>query len=584
VVPVPDIPGHKVGAIIGTGGFATVYRSWQIAVGREVAVKVDNRVLASERDRRRFVREVTAAGRLSGHPHVIDVYDAGTLGDGRPYLVMELCPGGSLNDAVRRNGPMSPARVRDIGIGISDALAAAHAAGVLHRDIKPANILINRYGVVGLSDFGLASILATEGEQSATREALTPAYASPESFRAEEPTVAGDIYSLAATLYGLLAGRPPRFPAGSKQPSLATIISLLDSPVADIPGVSPELMSLLRSCLASDPAARPPNAVALRDALIAVPADPGPGLGAERAPGHRSPVPPGQPAPPQRSPAGYPGRGRHSADPRAGMPAGAQAGLAPAGPFAAAPGNPFAAAQGSVFAAAPAAGGPGDAARAGGGFRRAPDRAGDGTAGTTAGSYAPTQRWPPATRLTGLIAGFVLVAAVAAFLGARVLGHAGPPDPGRSAGASQHGTPGVFGIPTVTSGCAAASVRSAEARCPRAPECWNGLVEISGDVTAAPLPCTGPHDWQTFAIALLPTDAQTYDLNIVQANASVRAVCSKAVLLRSRVGAARRIPKRNWTIAVVPPDQAAFDSGARAYRCVARKISGASPRTSQFGP
>ena len=102
MVTVPDIPGHKVGGVIGTGGFATVYRSWQIAVGREVAVKVDNRVLASERDRRRFVREVTAAGRLSGHPHVIDVYDAGTLGDGRPYLVMELCPGGSLTDALRR--------------------------------------------------------------------------------------------------------------------------------------------------------------------------------------------------------------------------------------------------------------------------------------------------------------------------------------------------------------------------------------------------------------------------------------------------------------------------------------------------
>jgi serine/threonine protein kinase len=92
---------------VGTGGFATVYRSWQVAVGREVAVKVDNRALLSDRDRRRFVREVTAARRLSGHPHVIDVYDAGTLADGRPYLVMELCPAGSLNDLLRRRGPMS---------------------------------------------------------------------------------------------------------------------------------------------------------------------------------------------------------------------------------------------------------------------------------------------------------------------------------------------------------------------------------------------------------------------------------------------------------------------------------------------
>ena len=193
MVSAPDIPGHRVAGILGTGGFSTVYRSWQLAVGREVAVKIDNRVLHSDRDQRRFVREVTAAGRLSGHPHVIDVYDAGTLADGRPFLVMELCPAGSLDDALRRHGPMSPAQVRDIGIRICDALAAAHAVGILHRDIKPANILVNRYGMVGLSDFGLASIMAAGGEQSVTRDALTPAYASPETFRREEPTVAADL-------------------------------------------------------------------------------------------------------------------------------------------------------------------------------------------------------------------------------------------------------------------------------------------------------------------------------------------------------------------------------------------------------
>ena len=73
MVTAPDIPGHRVGSVLGAGGFATVYRCWQVAVGREVAVKVDNRALLSERDRRRFFREVTAAGRLSGHPHVIEV-------------------------------------------------------------------------------------------------------------------------------------------------------------------------------------------------------------------------------------------------------------------------------------------------------------------------------------------------------------------------------------------------------------------------------------------------------------------------------------------------------------------------------
>ena len=88
VIEAPDIPGHAVSGVLGSGGFATVYRTWQIAVGRETAVKVDRRVLATERDQRRFIREVTAAGRLSGHPHVIDVYDAGMLADGRPYMVI----------------------------------------------------------------------------------------------------------------------------------------------------------------------------------------------------------------------------------------------------------------------------------------------------------------------------------------------------------------------------------------------------------------------------------------------------------------------------------------------------------------
>jgi serine/threonine protein kinase len=273
MVSAPDIPGYQVGGVLGSGGFAAVYRCWQLRVGREVAVKVDNRVLLSERDRRRFVREVTAAGRLSGHPHVIDVYDAGTLADGRPYLVMELCPAGSLHDALYQSGPMSPAQVRDIGVRIADALAAAHAAGVLHRDIKPANILINRYGLVGLSDFGLASITAAGGEQSASREALTPAFAPPEAFRGGEPTVAGDIYSLVATLYALLAGRPPRFPAG-RDPGIAAIIALHDQPVDDVPGTPPGLMAILRRGLAADPAARPPSAAALRDALAAPPVRP----------------------------------------------------------------------------------------------------------------------------------------------------------------------------------------------------------------------------------------------------------------------------------------------------------------------
>jgi serine/threonine protein kinase len=576
--------------VLGSGGFATVYRCWQVRVGREVAVKVDNRVLLSERDRRRFVREVTAAGRLSGHPHVIDVYDAGTLPDGRPYLVMELCPAGSLADALHRDGPMSPAQVRDIGIRISDALAAAHAAGVLHRDIKPANILINRYGLVGLSDFGLASIMAAGGEQSASREALTPAFAPPEAFRGEEPTVAGDIYSLVATLYALLAGRPPRFPAGPKDPGIATIIALHDQEVGDVPGTPPGLMAILRRGLAADPAARPPSAAALRDALAAPPVHTGipaparmpaqtgmpawtgrsahPGTSAQ--PGRSAPpgAPPGRPAPAVRESAPWASTPSMSSAPPA--PPSSPARLTP--PALPAPRTPPAhSTPHAGQAVAPASFG---------------IPSGPGPAGTQ--PPAPARRRRPVMLLTAAAAGIVLLVVAAAVVGARVL------SPGASTGvpAAPASTPAGpvaapaagFGVPTVTSGCPAASVPGAGARCPRSPECWAGLVVVAGSASARSLPCTRPHVWQTFAIAILPAGVRTFDANAVAGNPTVSAVCSTQVLLASRRGAARQLPAGSWQIAVLPPDEAAFDGGARAYRCLAARSSGAGSSTSQFGP
>ena len=541
MIPAPDIPGHSISGVLGTGGFATVYRSWQIAVGREVAVKVDSRVLLSERDRRRFLREVTAAGRLSGHPHVIDLYDAGTLSDGRPYLVMELCPGGSLSDELRRGGPLSPARVGQIGIRIADALAAAHAAGVLHRDIKPANILVNRYGVVGLADFGLASVMAAGGEQSVTRDALTPAYAPPESFRRAEPTVAADTYSLAATLYALLAGRPPRFPADAQSPGLATILGYHDNPVDDVPGAPPELLAVLQRCLAADPAERLPTAAALRDALTGLAAQASPAALREPAARPLSRVtsggPPWSPAPPV------------SGDPlpsvlAAGVRADPAAGLSPA-------------------AVGDRSGVPDAAAR-------------------VVSRPARRRRLPAGT--TALVAGVAMLIAAAVGLSTLLRQPGRQPTVPAPSGvrAPMDPAPNVFGVPTVTSGCPAASVRAAAARCPQDPECWNGVVEISGNATAGSLPCSQPHVWETFAIAILPADASTFDEDIVSANPAVRAVCSLPVLLASRAGRARRIPARAWAIDVLPPDESQFSSGARAYRCLAHVLTGRDPATSQF--
>ena len=140
---------------------------------------------------------------------------------------------------------------------------------------------------------------------------------------------------------------------------------------------------------------------------------------------------------------------------------------------------------------------------------------------------------------------------------------------------------GAFGIATVQAGCPAASVPSAHARCPASPECWAGLVEISGVVSAETLPCDQAHYWETFAIAIMPAGAQTVDEPTLAENPTVRAVCSLPVLLDSRRADARRIPASSWQIEVLPPTEAAYNSGARTYRCVA-DVTGSQASTSQF--
>jgi hypothetical protein len=188
----------------------------------------------------------------------------------------------------------------------------------------------------------------------------------------------------------------------------------------------------------------------------------------------------------------------------------------------------------------------------------------------------------------------IIVAAVLA--GARFLGHG--PGPSASPGASHQASPGatagqsaataaattapVYGIATTSAGCPAAAARGAVARCPAQPECFNGLVVISGSATAAPLPCDRSHYWQTFAIAILPAGLQTYSQPLVAADPTVRKVCSQAVMLASRQGQARRLPAADWEVQVLPPSEAAYDSGARAYRCLATQI-GHQPAASQFG-
>ena len=197
---------------IGQGGMGSVWRAHDIDLDREVAVKelrVPEQV--TEEERRvwyaRMEREARAAARLR-HPGIVTIHDRVVGADGRPWIVMELIKGRSLERLLAERGPLPVRRVAEIGLAMLDALSAANAQGVVHRDVKPANVLLEGDRVV-LTDFGIAAL---EGDATLTRSGTvlgTPAYMSPEQVEGKPLDLASDLWSLGATLYAAVEGHPP---------------------------------------------------------------------------------------------------------------------------------------------------------------------------------------------------------------------------------------------------------------------------------------------------------------------------------------------------------------------------------------
>ncbi|MFC0860869.1 serine/threonine-protein kinase [Sphaerimonospora cavernae] len=251
--------GHRVAGRyhllepIGRGGMGVVWRAHDELLDRPVAVKEVLCHPMSEEDRREFnlrtIREARAAGRID-HPNVVVVHDV-IEEDGRPWIVMQLVNARSLGEVLREHGPLVPERVAAIGLQVLDALCTAHAAGVLHRDVKPENVLLSAGNRVVLTDFGIATL---PGETALTMTGSisgTPAFLPPERLNGLPATPESDLWSLGATLYAAVEGRPP-FERNTPIATMAAVINDEPEPPRRAGPLTPVIMGLLHK----DPARR----------------------------------------------------------------------------------------------------------------------------------------------------------------------------------------------------------------------------------------------------------------------------------------------------------------------------------------
>ena len=221
----PVLPGFSHVHVLGSGGFADVFLYEQNMPRRQVAVKVMLSEVVNDQVRQMFQAEANLMAQLSAHPSILTVYQASVSADGRPYLVMELCSS-SLSERYRRDR-IPVADVLRIGVKIGSAVETAHRQGVLHRDVKPSNILMTAYGHPVLSDFGIAASLSESEPQEVVGMSIP--WSAPEVLLDETPgTVESEVWSLAATVYSLLAGRSPFEILGSDKNGAADLIGRID--------------------------------------------------------------------------------------------------------------------------------------------------------------------------------------------------------------------------------------------------------------------------------------------------------------------------------------------------------------------
>ncbi|MDQ3646070.1 MAG: Stk1 family PASTA domain-containing Ser/Thr kinase, partial [Actinomycetota bacterium] len=243
---------YRVEDQIATGGMGSVYSATDERLGRRVAVKLLKPDLAADAHFvERFRREARAAAALS-HPNIAGVFDYGEE-EGHHFIVMEFVDGPDLAQLLRQEGPMSPERAQQVGVQTAEALAHAHAAGVVHRDIKPANVMLDGDGRVKVTDFGIARA-AGDSTMTGTGSMLgTANYISPEQAQGRKIGPASDVYSLGIVLYEMLTGSVP-FTADSP---IGVAMRHISDPVPAPSELNPEVPASLDRIVARATAKRP---------------------------------------------------------------------------------------------------------------------------------------------------------------------------------------------------------------------------------------------------------------------------------------------------------------------------------------
>lgn len=265
-----QIGRYRIDRILGTGAMGVVYLAHDPAIDRPVALKLIRADLLDDDSRRDYVDRFTAEARAVGrfhHANIVSLYDL-SIHEGNPFLVMEYIQGESLYQALKRGGRLAPEIAVEIMQQVLDALAAAHASGIVHRDVKPANVMIAPGRLVKMMDFGIARFDTSNLTQPGTVIG-TPRYMSPEQILGKTVDARGDLFSSGVVLHEMLSGTPP-FDGGSMTETIQKILmseppdlSVYDS------SISSGIAAVVRKALAKDPIDRYPDAKTMAAALRA---------------------------------------------------------------------------------------------------------------------------------------------------------------------------------------------------------------------------------------------------------------------------------------------------------------------------